>query len=290
MGAGTQQQETGGRDSRPGDAWGVPSDDVRWWQTSGFRINVGRVVLFVVVLVVWQVASGTIASEFTISQPSEVAAQAWEWLLDGTLGFHAWITIQETLAGLAIGIVTGIAAGFVVGQLRTFGKILDPLILVLYSLPKVALAPLFLVWFGIGLTMKIILSATIVFFLVFYNTVSGVRDVDQELVDAVRLMGAGRRDILTKVIVPSATGWILTGIRLAIPYALIGAVIGELIASNRGIGYLIVSSSAQLSTTGVFAALVVLAVVANVLNLVVDIIERRTSRWQVDLQASGTAL
>ncbi len=284
--AGTQQETN---DSDRPDL-GPPSDYVRWWWTSAVRINLGRLLLFVTVLVVWQVASGTVIDEFNVSQPTDVAAQAWEWLLDGTLWFHSWITIQETLAGLLIGIVAGVVAGFVVGELRTFGKILDPLILVLYSLPKVALAPLFLVWFGIGLTMKIILSATIVFFLVFYNTMSGVRDVDPELINAVRLMGAGRRDILTKVIVPSATGWILTGIRLAIPYALIGAVIGELIASNRGIGYLIISSSAQLSTTGVFAALVVLAIVANLLNFVVDLIEKRTSRWQVDAQESGMTL
>lgn len=263
---------------------------VPWWRSRSFGINGGRVVLVAAILAVWELASGRLISAFYISTPTEVGSQTWEWLTDGTLWFHARITGTETILGLLFGGVAGVVAGFIVGPLRTFGKILDPVMLTLFSIPKVALAPLFLVWFGIGIEMKIILAAIIVFFLVFYNTVAGVRDVDPQLLDAVRLMGGTRRELLLKVVVPSAMGWILTGVRLAIPYALIGAVIGELIASNRGIGYLIVDSSAQLNTTGVFAALVVLAVVATFLNFLVDLIEKRTSRWQVGADAGSNVL
>jgi NitT/TauT family transport system permease protein len=250
------------------------------WLSEGAIVHLGRVALLIAVLVTWELTSGPVFSEFTISSPSAVARQTVAWVEDGTLAFHAWITLQETLLGLTIGIAVGVVFGFLIGPLRTLGRILDPFLLVLYSIPKVALAPLFLVWFGIGLSMKVILAAVIVSFLVFFNTVAGVRAVDQGLIDAVRLMGGTRRDIALKVVLPAATGWVLTGIRIAIPYALIGAVIGELIASNRGIGYLIVSSSSQLHTAGVFAALVVLALVAVLLNAVVELIERRTNRWQ----------
>jgi NitT/TauT family transport system permease protein len=205
-----------------------------------------------------------------------------KWLLDGTLAFQSWITIQETLAGFVIGAVGGIVLGFAIGRYPKLAEVLDPFILAIYSVPKVALAPLFLVWFGIGIFMKIVLAAVTVIFIVFFNTLAGVRNVDRDLVDAVWLMGAKPRDVLMKVLVPSAMSWALTGVRISIPYALIGAIIGELIASNRGIGYLISSSASQYDTAGVFAALIVLTILAMVLNAIVDEIDRRLSKWKVD--------
>ena len=243
-------------------------------------INGGRLALLIVLLVGWQLLSGPVLNPFFVSSPEAIWRQALAWMADGTLWFHSAITIQETLLGLAAGVTTGIVAGFILGQQRVLGKILDPFILAVYSIPKVALAPLFIVWFGIGLGMKVILAAVIVFFLVFFNTVAGVRNVDRDLVDAVRLMGGKRRDVILKVVVPSTVGWILTGLRIAIPYALIGAVIAELIASNRGVGYLIIDSTSQFNTAGTFTALLVLTIIAALLNVVVDLIERKTSRWK----------
>ncbi len=162
-------------------------------------------------------------------------------------------------------------------------KIFDPFISALYSIPKIALAPLFILWFGIDMQMKVIFAAVTVFFLVFFNTLSGVRNVDQNLIDAVRLMGGKPRDIMLKVIVPSAMGYVLTGVHIAIPYALVGAVIGELIASNRGLGYLIDSSASDFNTAGVFAALVVLTIIGGLLNAIVNFIDRKTSRWKASI-------
>jgi NitT/TauT family transport system permease protein len=233
-----------------------------------------------VLIAVWQLASGSLLSPLVFSSPLAVLRQLLQWIGDGTLWFHTAITLQETMLGLLFGIVAGITAGFLLGPQQVLGKIVDPFIIALYSIPKVALAPLFIVWFGIGLQMKVILAAVTVFFLVFFNTLAGVRNVDLDLVDAVYLMGGGRRDIMFKVIIPSATGWVLTGLRIAIPYALIGAIIAELVASNRGIGYLIDSSAAEFNTAGVFAALVVLTIIAAILNAIVDVIDRKTSRWK----------
>lgn len=257
-------------------------------QQRALLINGGRILLLVVLIAVWQLASGPLLSPLVFSSPLAVLRQLLQWIGDGTLWFHTAITLQETMLGLLFGIGAGIIAGFLLGPQQVLGKILDPFIIALYSIPKVALAPLFIVWFGIGLHMKVILAAVTVFFLVFFNTLAGVRNVDLDLVHAVYLMGGGRRDIMFKVIIPSATGWVLTGLRIAIPYALIGAIIAELVASNRGIGYLIDSSAAEFNTAGVFAALVVLTIIAAILNAIVDVIDRKTSRWKAVTGSGGT--
>jgi NitT/TauT family transport system permease protein len=246
-------------------------------------VNLARAGLFVAVIALWQAGANLHwLDPGVLPSPLAIWEHLVKWTLDGTLWFHSWITIQETIAGFVLGSVGGIVLGFAIGRYPAAAEVLDPFILAIYSVPKVALAPLFLVWFGIGLWMKIILAAVTVVFIVFFNTLAGVRNVDRDLVDAVWLMGAKPRDVLFKVLVPSAMGWALTGVRIAIPYALIGAIIGELIASNRGIGYLIESSASGYDTAGVFAALIVLTVLAMILNAVVDAIDHRVSRWKVD--------
>ena len=162
------------------------------------------------------------------------------------------------------------------------GKALDPLILVFYSLPKIALAPLFVIWFGIGIEMKIILTATIVFFLVFLNTYTGVRGVSRELVAIMRLMGARERDILGKVVLPSVVTWVFAGLKLSVPYALIGAIVGELIAANRGLGYLLSNAAGQFNTAGVFAAIAAIVFLTVLLNMAVRLFERWVMPWQAE--------
>jgi NitT/TauT family transport system permease protein len=198
------------------------------------RILIARTLLFIVVAGLWQIGSNLNLIDATVvPSPLAIGASLWKIILNGQLVFHAWITIQETIAGFLIGAIGGIVMGFAIGRYPALAEVLDPFILAIYSVPKVALAPLFVVWFGIGIFMKIVLAAVTVLFIVFFNTLAGVRNVDRDLVDAVWLMGAKPRDVLFKVLVPSAMSWALTGVRISIPYALIGAIIGELIASNR---------------------------------------------------------
>ena len=250
-------------------------------------IFAGRFVLLIAWLGLWEAGARAHWIDVgVLASPSTVWTHIVGWSLDGKLWFHSWITIEETVSGFIIGSVAGIVLAFAIGRYRVLAEVLDPFILAFYSIPKVALAPLFLIWFGIGIEMKIILAAVTVLFIVFFNTLAGVRNVDRDLVDAVWLMGAKPRDILLKVLVPSAMGWALTGVRIAIPYALIGAIIGELIASNRGIGYLISASAASYDTAGVFAAIAVLTLLAIVLNAAVDAVDRRLSRWKVDASVS----
>jgi NitT/TauT family transport system permease protein len=245
-----------------------------------FKVMGWRVVILALVLGAWQASSGTIIDPFYVSRPSDIGTRLWEWLGDGTVATNLYATLQATLIGFAVGSVAGIAIGFFFGRSPMVARVVDPFIIAIYSLPKVALAPLFILWFGIGLTSKIVLAATIVFFLVFYNTYAGVRSVDRDLVDVVRLMGGGRRDILRRVVLPSSATWIFNGLKISVPYALIGAVVGELTASDRGIGFVLKRASGTFDTAGVFASLVILMIVATILNQIVVYGERHVDRWR----------
>ncbi|QBD83701.1 ABC transporter permease [Ktedonosporobacter rubrisoli] len=267
---------------------GKPAKQRTHWHS--LWLIVARCLLLALILLIWQLVSGRWVDPLFLSSPLEVAGQLLSWTADGTLWFHTVITLQETVLGLVFGCVSGILVGFLLGLSPQLSSVLDPFITAIYSIPKVALAPLFILWFGIDVQMKVILAAVTVFFLVFFITLAGVREVDQDLVDAVRLMGGNQREIIWKVIVPSTLSAVLTGVHMAIPYALIGAVVGELIVSNRGIGFLIQDSASAFHTSGVFAALLVLTVIASLLNALVHLVERKTSRWKADLRLGRKGL
>jgi NitT/TauT family transport system permease protein len=275
------------------DQLAVPVDDLgtgpvriavarTWWQRHGITTTVWlvRVAIVVAVLVLWQIAADRWIDITFVSRPSDILQRLGEWSGDGTLWTNSWITIQEIVYGFLLGAAAGALTGFVLASLNFVYRVLDPFVMALYSIPKVALAPLFIVWFGIGMHMKVLLAAATVFFLVFLNTAAGVREVDRGLVDAVRLMGGTRWDVARRVVLPSSMTGVLTGLKVAIPYALIGAVIGELVASNRGLGYLINDAASQFDTAGVFATLVVLSVIAGVLNILVGLVGKRVNRWK----------
>lgn len=244
------------------------------------KVNLLRLALLAIFLGAWQLLAGTVIPTFFISRPTDIFAVAYRWLIDGTLLFNAGITAVEALSGFIIGSLAGVVVGTVLGRWQAAADLLEPFIMAFYSLPKVALAPLFVMWLGIGMTMKIVLTATVVFFLVFLNTYTGVRSVSRELVVIMRLMGAKERHVLTKVVVPSALNWVFAGLRISVPYALIGAIVGELIASNRGLGYLLSSSAGQFDTAGVFAALGAIIVLAALLNIAVKTLEIRLAPWK----------
>ncbi len=199
--------------------------------------------------------------------------------LNLTVGFLGELSLGH--AGfMSIGAFAGVVVGITFGSMPFLAKVFDPLILGLYSLPKIALAPLFIIWFGLDMLPKIVLASVTVFFLVFFSTLSGVRDVDRQLIDVVLVMGSSRKDILTKVIVPSALSWIFGGLKISIPYAMVGAVTGELMASNKGMGFLIQGSAAYFDTAGVFAGLLALMIVTSILNEVLIRVESRLMRWR----------
>jgi NitT/TauT family transport system permease protein len=247
---------------------------------SGWVVRSGQAGLGIALILLWHFASGRWIDPFFISAPSEVAARLTRWIGDGTLLLHASYTLRAMAIGFAFGAAAGFATGFALGRSDLAARILDPFITAIYCLPKIALAPLFLLWFGIGIESKIAMAAAIVFFLVFLNTFAGVRAVERLHLDTIRIMGGGRLAELRFVVLPSAAAWVMTGLKVSVPYALIGAVVSELISSNRGIGFLIGQASGLFDTAGVFAGLVVLASAGVALNAGLKAAERRLLRWR----------
>lgn len=244
------------------------------------KIMLARLTFVVCFVTVWQIASLWFISDFFIGRPSDIAANLWAWAMSGALFFHASITAVEALMGFLLGSLVGMAAGMLMGRAQTLAEIVDPFLMMFYSLPKVALAPMFILWFGIGIDMKIYLTATIVFFLVFLNTYAGVRSVSREQIAILKLMGANESHVLRKVVLPSAVTWVFNGLRLSVPYALIGAIVGELIASNKGLGYLLANASGQYDTSGMFAALIAIMILALALNYAVKVVEKKAMPWK----------
>ena len=247
---------------------------------SGFMV-ICQVVLGAVLLLLWQAASGRLIDSFFISNPVEVGTRLFGWIADGSLFVHVWATVYATVMGFVIGSIIGVVLGIWLGVSPFTSRLLNPYMSALNALPKVALAPLFVLWFGLGIESKIALAAVLVLFLVFLNTYAGVREVDQDLIDGARLMRATRAQVITKVIIPSAMSWMFAGLKISVPYALIGAVLGEMIAANRGLGYLVQFSGSQFDSAGVFAVLIVIALLAVALNFLVEIVQHRMQQWRV---------
>jgi len=264
---------------RPSDAASALLEQDRREATRFRRaVLIGRVAVAVVVLGSWQLASGRLVSEFFVSSPSDIVGRLVQLVVTGELWPHLTQTLVEVGAGLLIGVPLGIALGVALGTSQLLSGWLLPYLMALYSLPRVALAPLFIVWFGIGLLSKITMVVTMVLFVIFYNVYQGVRDIDQDLLDVARSFRASRRQTLRWIVLPSLTPWLVTALRLSIGIALIGAVIAELIAASSGLGYYIKLSSNLLDVTGVFAGLAVITAVAIVLDQVLGHVERRVVR------------
>ena len=246
----------------------------------GFMV-VCQVALGVVILLLWQGASGRLVDNFFISNPIDVGRRLLDWIADGSLFIHIWATVYATVLGFIVGSIGGVVLGIWLGVSPFTSRLLNPYLNALNALPKVALAPLFVLWFGLGIESKVALAAVLVLFLVFLNTYAGVREVDQDLIDGARLMKATRTQVITKVIIPSAMSWVFAGLKISVPYALIGAVLGEMIAANRGLGYLVQFSGSQFDSAGVFAVLIVIALLAVALNFIVEFVQHRLQQWRV---------
>jgi NitT/TauT family transport system permease protein len=255
-----------------------------------------RLLLLAGFLAAWQFGAGnperewTLIDEFYVSKPSEILEIMWEWLTDGTLVTHGWVTLQETMIGFLLGCGAGMLFGFALGVSPAANAVLRPFVMAAYSIPKIALAPLFLLWFGLGMTPKIVLVAFIVFFLVFMNTYAGVLAVDPDLIDVMKVIDAGPLQRHVRVTAPSAAAWVITGLHVSVPYAFVGAVVGEFLAANEGLGMLIQRAGSQFRPAAIYAAIAYLVIFALLLNLVVDLIERRALRWKAGPSRSSDAV
>jgi NitT/TauT family transport system permease protein len=239
-----------------------------------------RLLLTAVLLGLWEVAAMTVTTPFWVSQPSRVLGRLVGLAASGLLLLHVWATLQAALLGLALGGFVGVGLGLLLGAHPRVAAIVDPLLMGLNSLPRVALAPLFIIWFGIGLPSKVILAFSLVVFPVLINAYQGVRGVDRQLVDMLRTIQASPWQIARRVTIPSTLPWIFAGLRIGLGMSLIGAVVGELVGSNRGVGYYVEAAAGNFDTTGVFAGLVILMVMTIVLSELMKLIEARLFRWR----------
>lgn len=242
-------------------------------------IYAGRIIVSVGFLVVWQ-AMGSHLDTMVLSTPAHIASRLWEWTLDGTLWRNLLVTAEEVLLGYITGAGSAVVLGLLLGSYPTIAGVLDPILMAIYGVPKIAFGPLFIVWFGIGLAPKVVVTALMVFFFVFFSTYEGARRIDRDLIRVVTLMGASSWQERAYVIIPGSMPAIFLGLKLAIPEALVGAIVGELIVSNRGIGYLVQYSAGQLDATGIFAALFTLMVLTLLANSAVNYATGKTGRVQ----------
>jgi NitT/TauT family transport system permease protein len=200
--------------------------------------------------------------------------------MSGAIWGHLAVTLEEAVLGLIVGGVLGIGLGFVLARSPFAARVSDPYIKMLNAVPRVVLAPLFLLWFGLGIWSKVALAVTLVFFVMFFNTYQGVRDADRVLIDNVRMLGASERQLVRHVLVPSALTWIFSSLQTSLGFAMVGAVVGEYLGSARGLGYVISQAEGTFDTTGVFAGMFVLAVVVVIVSAGVTRVERYLLRWK----------
>lgn len=241
----------------------------------------------VVFLLFWQWASGRLIREIYVSKPSAIAIRLYELFASGEIWPHLSITLRELVLGYVIGVAAGLVGGYWLARSPRAARIVEPYVMAFYGIPKIALAPLFVIWFGIGIWSKVTLAATMVFFLVFYNVYAGVRGVDRELVALSRVMGANERQLSRHVYLPAAMPFIVLGMRMAIPYAVIGVIVGEFTSSIQGLGLFIHYAADTYDPAGVFAGIAILLAFILAAGLVADRIERRLLRWRPPLHATN---
>jgi NitT/TauT family transport system permease protein len=242
-------------------------------------IVAAQVGILVVLLLLWQFLV-TADSLPYFSRPTLIAAKLWELLRHGDIYRDISVTLSEIAVGYAMGAVFGLALGFALGRSRFLSAALQPYIIGLYSIPKIALAPVFIVWLGLGMASKVAVVFVASFFLVFFNTYSGLVSINEELVRLARLMGASWPQTTLRVILPAAADQIFLGLRTAVPYAVIGAVIGEYIGSNEGLGYFILYASQTFDAASLFSGIIILVAIVFLANFGLSWLEGRVIRWR----------
>ncbi|MBU9264010.1 ABC transporter permease [Burkholderia multivorans] len=244
-----------------------------------------RIAVLVVVLGGWEMAARLKwIDPFFFSMPSLIFDQIRDWFVNGTsqgpLLTQVWVTLEETAIGFLIGSVAGVICGIVLGRNKLMADVFGLYIQIANSIPRVVLGSVFVIALGLGMASKIALAVVMVFFVVFGNAFQGVREADRYLIANAQILGASRRQITTAVVIPSALSWILASLHVSFGFALVGAVVGEFLGSKQGIGLLISTAQGAFNASGVFAAMIVLAVVALAADYLLTWVEKRLLKWR----------
>ncbi len=268
---------------RPAREWvhGVTSQQIRAGRWRLAETWGGRVLAICVVLAVWQAMSSfNIVKPILISSPYLTGRDLGAWITQKSTWNDVRVTLVEMLLGLIIGTLLGILLGLCVGARRRLSKAVEPFAVAVHTVPVVVLVPLFLLWFGFGLGPKVLVVALSVFFVMFFNTLTGVREINRLLIFSMRLMQCSTFSIVRQVYLPSIVSWVFVALRSAIAYALVGAVVSEFVAANAGLGYAMDNASLFLDVPRVFSVLIVLTTLGIVLVAVSDLIGRWLLRWR----------
>jgi NitT/TauT family transport system permease protein len=258
-------------------------------------VMVLRVAMFVVLIGGWEVcARAHVVDPFFFGEPSQIVTQLRTWVQQGTDAGSLWeqilVTLEEATIGFLIGVVLGVVCGIALGRVQLLAEIFSPYIKVMNSIPRIVLGSIFILWFGLGLTSKVALAVVLVFFAVFFNAFQGAREVDRNLVANARILGASRRQVTRHVVLPSAMTWIIASMHVSFGFALIGAIVGEFLGAQKGLGLLISQAQGTFNADGVFAAMVIIAIVALAAEGLITLLERRLLAWRPPAVESADAL
>lgn len=248
------------------------------YPASARRLMIGS--FFVLVMLVWQFGVKLFeVSPLIFPDPVAVVRSLYAGFASGEYWLHLGVTLHEILAGFAIGAGAGFALGVAIGQSRLLETVIYPYVVAFQTIPKVAIAPLFVVWFGFGVASKIVITATIVFFPVLANTIVGLRSASRDQIDLMMAFTASRWQVLWMVRLPNALPYVFAGLDIGIVLAVIGAIVGEFVGAQAGLGYLIMQRNFSMDTAGVFAILIVLSLIGIGLHALVKVIARRVTFW-----------
>jgi NitT/TauT family transport system permease protein len=241
-----------------------------------------QTLLIVSLFVLWYVLTETkILSPFFFGRPLAVISQVYDWFRSGIIWEHLAVTLFETASAFLSGLFLGLVFGLWLGLDTRTCELLEPLIKAANSMPRVVLVPIFVVWFGLGMLSKVAFGVTLVFFIVFFNVLSGVREVNPSVLANTRMLGASRRQLLWNLYLPSATSWVFSSLHTSVGMAFVGAVVGEYLGSARGLGYLILQAEGVFDIDAVLAGVCVLTVCALILDYCVTLTERRLMPWRL---------
>jgi NitT/TauT family transport system permease protein len=250
-----------------------------------------QALLLVLIFVVWQVLTqpellppivwdNPDRAAFFFGEPVKMFSVIWTWFTEGTIYRHLWVTLEETALAFVIGSALGLAMGLWLGLSPSASALFDPYITAMNAMPRVVLAPIFMVWFGLGIWSKVALGVTLVFFIVFFNVYQGVKEVSPVVLNNTVMLGANRRQLLRYVYLPSATSWLFSSLHTSVGMAFVGAVVGEYLGSANGVGYLIQQAEGAFDINTVFAGILVLTAFALVLDFAVTKAEKRLLVWR----------
>lgn len=248
-------------------------------------ITLKRVVFIAALILVWEAVTGGFGEQWEVvdplllATPSSIVTDLIAYAKSGLLLSDAGQTMTEAFLGLLFGMIGGVAIGILFGYWQTVAAVVEPVMVSLNSLPRITIAPLLIIWFGLGMTSKVLLSLFTVFFVIFFNTYAGVKSVNPDLIKAVKIMGGGPREVARMVVVPSVCSWIFAALRTSVSFALTGAVVGEFVGSSSGLGYRMLLATGLLDTPRVFAIMLILMAVGTVLVTLSSRLERYLLRW-----------